>query len=118
MPSVSRLPHSASGGCTLYFPGGKVYASDMLGRLIAVASVHKGQGGLDYSFEDSKDDRATCPDVESLLRAISGSLNRARLTALIKQQPNLALADVFDLKSGPNFYYVPQDASSDDAPVR
>ena len=89
---------------TLLFPGGRVYASDTAGRLIALALVTRHQERYSYLLEGNGDTAGGFRTVDELLQAIAGRLTAPFMEAQFRAMPDLARADVFDLSAGPHLH--------------
>jgi hypothetical protein len=87
---------------TLFFPGGRVYAGDTQGRLIALALVTAWQGRYSYTLEGSGITGAGLQGVDALLQAVASHLTADFVDQQFRHGPDLARADVFDLTAGPH----------------
>ncbi len=87
---------------TLFFPGGRVYAGDTDGRLIALALVTGGQGRYSYLLEGNGETERGFVCAASLLEGIAAQLTAEYLEVQFRCLPDLAKADVFDLTAGPH----------------
>lgn len=87
---------------TLFFPGGRVYAGDTEGRLIALALVTGWQGRYSYTLEGNGVTCGGLHGVDALLQAVAGQLTAEFVETQFHHCPDLARADVFDLTAGPH----------------
>lgn len=87
---------------TLFFPGGRVYAGDTQGRLIALALVTGWQGRYSYTLEGNGLTGNGLQGVDALLQAIASQLTADFVQGQFHHSPDLAKADVFDLTAGPH----------------
>jgi hypothetical protein len=87
---------------TLFFPGGRVYAGDTHGHLIALALVTHRQGCYSYMLEGNGVAGGGLPTAQALLGAVASQLTADFVEAQFHHCPDLARADVFDLTAGPH----------------
>jgi len=87
---------------TLYYPGGRVYAGDTEGHLIALALVSHRNGRYSYTLEGSGFSAGGLDTAHALLEAIASQLTAEYVEAQFHHSPDLAKADVFDLTAGPH----------------
>lgn len=87
---------------TLFFPGGRVYAGDTRGRLIALALVTHRLGRYSYTLEGNGATGGGLDSAQALLAAVAGQLTADFVEAQFHHNPDLARADVFDLTAGPH----------------
>ncbi len=87
---------------TLFFPGGRVYAGDTEGHLIALALVTHRQGRYSYTLEGNGVAGGGLPTAQALLEAVASQLTADFVDAQFHHCPDLARADVFDLTAGPH----------------
>lgn len=89
---------------TLFFPGGRVYAGDTEGHLIALALVTHRQGRYSYTLEGSGATGGGLESATDLLEAVASQLTADFVEAQFRRCPDLARADVFDLAAGPHLH--------------
>jgi hypothetical protein len=87
---------------TLFFPGGRVYAGDTEGHLIALALVSHRHGRYSYTLEGNGFAAGGLDSAHALLEAIARQLTAEYVEAQFHHSPDLARADVFDLTAGPH----------------
>lgn len=87
---------------TLFFPGGRVYAGDTEGHLIALALVSHRHGRYSYTLEGNGFAAGGLDSAHALLEAIARQLTAEYVETQFHHSPDLARADVFDLTAGPH----------------
>lgn len=87
---------------TLFFPGGRVYAGDTEGRLVALALVTHRNGRYGYTMEGNGFTAGGLDSAHALLESIAGRLTAEYVETQFQHGPDLARADVFDLTAGPH----------------
>lgn len=89
---------------TLFYPGGRVYAGDTEGRLIALALVSHRNGRYSYTLEANGATGGGLDSAHALLEAVAGQLTADLVEVQFQRSPDLARADVFDLTAGPHLH--------------
>ncbi|MDZ7864140.1 hypothetical protein [Acidovorax sp.] len=87
---------------TLFFPGGRVYAGDTEGHLIALALVTQRQGRYSYTLEGNGVSGGGLESAHALLEAVASHLTADFVETQFQHSADLARADVFDLTAGPH----------------